>query len=332
MSKKGRNKAVTALTVILILIAAAAALYLMYGEDFYFTGLFGKGNIAKSRYAVTEDSDLQGNSALLTPVYDTKYLWEYGWQHISVNKPYSIKKDESVSYEEDTTAEEEEPETYTEIVTNWKGEPVTDENGDPVTEVRRAPETKLHSETVTDENGEPVLDENGEPMTTMISEKLPPAVTDENGEEQTDENGEKVTEKTTAIVTKEQVVGARASAAGVTDGETYTRMIITIDGDLSVTNSSVMSVTLRENSGLVNIPNTLVYNLGKGTCTLSPGKQVGQSCYVNSGGGKTTVTLIIPESARPQQQNTTVFRASSTISTFRDASGRSIDEFTVSVV
>ena len=69
MSKKGRNKAATALTVVFIFIAAAAALYLMYGEEFYFTGIFGDKKTEASRYAVTSSSEIEaGNASLLTPV------------------------------------------------------------------------------------------------------------------------------------------------------------------------------------------------------------------------------------------------------------------------
>ena len=53
--------------------------------------------------------------------------------------------------------------------------------------------------------------------------------------------------------------------------------------------------------------------------------------WVTQNAGQTIVTLIIPESARPNVTSTTAFSAKSTYSTFSDNEGDKLAEFTVSV-
>ena len=151
----------------------------------------------------------------------------------------------------------------------------------------------------------------------------------ENGNPVT-ELGTIVTEATTAAV-GDREEGASTWAQGFSDGERYVRMKIYIDGEYDITRSSVMTMTLREKSGLIAIPDTLTYNLYKGTCSLSPTKKYNEMAYVTKTGGQTVVTLIIPEEARPLVSDTTSFKANSTISTFRDSSGVTLAEFSVSV-
>lgn len=339
MSKKAKSRLISFIAIVFIGVAAAMAIMLISDESLF------EGN-SNTDEGETQDSaqpvdtpPLTHPSGGLAVVVDSKYLWEYGWQQISSQKPVEIPTTKKGDDKEST---EEEPKTYYEVVTNWKGEPVTDEEGNKVTEVHTVPKTVKYTEYVTDEGGERVTDEEGKPVTEIYTQVVtttqkPIPVTDENGENVTDEDGSVVTEKTTQVRTTKivgstGVVNAKHWAQGVTDGEDYVRMKIYIDGKYTVTKSSVMSLTMREKSGLISIPNSLVYNLGKGVCNISPGKKVEQMAYVSYEGDKTVVTLIIPESVRPATDNTTVFKASSTISTFTDENGNYLEEFDVSVL
>ena len=336
MTKKAKNRTITVVALTFSVVATVLSIKLLTDDSFLSTD---PGDSVLTPEQVTEPGTEVYDG--LIPVVESKYLWEYGWQQIASDKPKEIpttKKDETVSL----TAERAEPSTYYEVVTNWRGEPVTDEDGKAVTEIRTVPQTVKHVEYITDENGEKLTGADGKPVTEVRTEvvttKAPPvAVTDENGEKMTDEDGKVVTQattvaRTTAYVTNTTAIGAKYWAQGVTDGETYVRMKIYLDGEYNISRSSVMTLTLRESSGLVSIPNTLTYNLSKGTCSVSPTKKYNEMAYVSHSGGKTVVTLIIPESSRPLSKNTTTFRASSTLSTFTDSDGNHIDEFTVSVL
>lgn len=339
MSKKAKNRLISFIAVIFIGVAAAMAIMLISDENL-FEGKVNpnEGETQDSAEPVETEPVTQPLGGLAV-VVNSKYLWEYGWQQISSQKPIEIPTTKKGDEEEST---EEEPKTYYEVVTNWKGEPVTDEDGSKVTEVHTVPKIVKYTEYVTDEGGEAVTDEDGSMVTEIRTQivtttQKPIPVTDENGQNVTDEDGSVVTEKTTQVRTTKivgstGVVGAKHWAQGVTDGEDYVRMKIYIDGKYTVNKSSVMTLTMREKSGLVSMPNNLVYNIGKGTCNISPTKKVEQMAYVSYDGDKTVVTLIIPESARPTTDNTTVFKASSTISTFSDENGNNLEEFTVSVL
>lgn len=340
MSKPVNNKAVAAAAIILLLLAVVMSVLLLADDS----------EADKSKDTTTTSTTLPTQTTTkapetqfngLIPIVQTKFLWQYGSQQLALEKPIEISTDEDESSTEPPVTQYV-PETYYEVVTNWKGEAITGEDGKEVTEIRTKPQTTVYAEIVTDTNGEAVTNENGEPVTELRSEEvttLPPPVyvTDANGEQLTNENGEPVTEQGTTVVEKTTAAvgskdeGAATWAQGISDGDNYVRMKIYIDGEYDITRSSVMTMTLREKSGLISIPDTLTYNLYKGTCSLSPTKKYNEMAYVTKTGGQTVVTLIIPEEARPLVSETTSFKASSTISTFRDASGRNIDEFTVSV-
>ncbi len=332
MPMSSKNKIIAVFAALLIVVAVALAVLLFTDKD----------SEEPANETTTEETTTQSTTAPssgLVAVVKSKYLWQYGWQQIASERPSEIPTtQEESSTDEETTIYV--PETYFESVTNWKGENVTDENGEAVTEVRTHPRTEVYIETVTDENGEAVTDENGEAVTEVYSEivttTLPPVyATDENGEAITDEEGSAVTETTTEEKTTAIVGGIGNSeskywAQGVSDGEKYVRMKIYIDGEYDVKSSSVMSLTLREKTGLINLPDTLVYNLSKGTCSIGT-KKYSEMAYVTKSAGQTVVTLIIPEEARPNVADTTSFSAKSTISTFNDGNGNYLDEFTVSV-
>lgn len=338
MSKSSNNKVVAVLAVFLIGVAVALSALLLMEE---------------SEPALPSDSEIPPVEAMSNlPSYnpqnsggavqvDSKYLWEYGGQHISSERPNELNT------KKETTTYKSVLELFTVIqqVTDANGENVTDEQGNAVTEVGTASNIKYYPEYVTDANGESVTDENGVPVTEMRSEYItrapePVYVTDANGENITDENGAFVTEVPTTAPPVEEgpttaAVGSRPEGAnvwaqGMSDGEKYTTMKIYIDGEYDIKSSSVMTLTLREKSGLVNMPDTLTYNLSKGTCSLSPTKKQNDMAYVTQSAGQTIVTLIIPEEARPAVSNTTTFRAKSTLSTF-NSGGEYLDEFTVSV-
>lgn len=338
MSKSSKNKIVAVLAVFLIGVAVALSALLLMEESE--PALPSDNDIP----AIEDMSDLPSfnpqNAGGAVQV-DSKYLWEYGGQHISSERPNELNT------KKETTTYKSALELYTVIqqVTDANGENVTDEQGNAVTEVGTLSDIKYYPEYVTDTNGEYVTDENGVPVTEMRSEYVtkapdPVYVTDENGENITDENGDFVTEIPTTAPPVEQgpttaAVGSRPEGAniwaqGMNDGEKYTTMKIYIDGEYDIKSSSVMTLTLREKSGLVNIPDTLTYNLSKGTCNVSPTKKHSDMAYVTKSGGQTIVTLIIPEEARPAVANTTTFRAKSTLSTF-NYGGEYLDEFTVSV-
>ncbi len=276
-------------------------------------------------------------------VVQGKYLWEYGWQQYASELPSEMPTVESDEPSETETTAGYEPQTYYKYVTNWRGEKVTDSSGKPVTEVYTQPQTKVHILELTDENGEVITDEYGNAVTEVYSELVtagsaPVQVTDENGEAVTNDNGEAVTatepaeeERTTAVVGGVNTTGASQWAQGVSDGEKYVRMKIYMDGEYDTRkNNSVMTMSLSQNGNVLNIPDTLVYNLSKGTCTIGA-KKYSNMAFVTKSGGQTIVTLIIPENARPNVADTTEFKASSTVSTFLDSSEEFIDEFTVSV-
>ncbi len=340
MSKSAKNKIVAVFAVFLIAVAVGLSVLLLMGDE-------NEPELPSDEILGLENTTafptFQQDNAGLALQVDSKYLWEYGHQHISNERPVELntKKEETTTYKSVL-----ELYTYVQEVTNESGEKVTDESGNAVTEVGTLSNIKVFTEFVTDENGEKVTGEDGEPITEVRSEFVtqppkPVYVTDENGENITDENGEPVTEMPTTAAPVTQgpttaVVGSRGDgdsnvwAQGMSDGEEYISMKIYIDGEYDIKSSSVMTLTLRENSGLVNIPDTLTYNLSKGTCNVSPTKRHNDMAYVTKSGGQTIVTLIIPEGSRPSVANTTTFRAKSTLSTF--SQGRDyLDEFTVSV-
>ncbi len=338
MSKPVNNKAVAAAAIILLLLAVVLSVLLLADDGE--TGKTADTTTTKAPVETTTQAPTTQFNGLI-PLVHSKFLWQYGSQQLALEKPVEISTEEEQSSTEPPVTQYV-PETYYEVVTNWKGEAITGDDGKEVTEIRTKPQTTVYTEVVTDANGEAVTDENGQAVTELRSEEvttLPPPiyVTDANGEQLTNENGEPVTEQGTTVVEKTTAVvgsrdeGASTWAQGISDGNSYVRMKIYIDGEYDITRSSVMTMTLREKSGLISIPDTLTYNLYKGTCSVSPTKKYNEMAYVTKTGGQTVVTLIIPEEARPLVSETTSFKASSTISTFRDASGRNIDEFTVSV-
>lgn len=340
MSKPVNNKAVAAAAIILLALAVILSVLLLTEDD-------GKNDVTQQTQP--PQTTIQSTEAETTtqvqeyiPDVPTKFLWQYGSQQIASEKPV-----ENPTVEEETSHvsplyTQRVPETYYEVVTNWKGEAVTGEDGSEVTEIRTKPQTTVYTEYVTNGYGENITDENGEPVTEVYSEVVttapPPVyVTDANGEQLTDESGKPVTQPgTTVAESTTAAVGSNNSgdskwAQGFSDGERYVRMKIYLDGEYDIHRSSVMTLTLRERSGMISMPDTLTYNLYKGTCSLSPTKKYNDMAYVTKTGGQTVVTLIIPEEARPLVAQTTSFKASSTISTFRDRNGDNIDEFTVSV-
>lgn len=340
MSKSAKNKITAVMALLFIGIAVGLSVFLLMDEGDE-PELPSVDDLAVQEQTTAFPTYKPQDSGLAIPV-DSKYLWEYGGQHISSDRPIALetKKNETTTYKSVL-----ELLTYVQEVTDASGEKVTDESGNAVTEVGTFSNIKYFTEYITDEFGENVTDENGEPVTEMRSEYLtqptePVYVTDENGENITDENGEPVTEELTTsppitMGPTTAVVGSKPEdsniwAQGISDGEKYTSMKIYIDGEYDIKSSSVMTLTLRENTGLVNIPDTLTYNLSKGTCNVSPTKKHSDMAYVTKSGGQTIVTLLIPEESRPFVADTTTFRAKSTLSTF--SQGRDyLDEFTVSV-
>ena len=338
MSKPVNNKLVAAAAIILLALAVVLSVLLLTEDG-------GSGVTQQTQPPLTT---LQSTEAETTtqlqeyiPDVPVKFLWQYGFQRIASEKPVENPTEEEEGSHVSPLYTQPVPETYYEVVTNWKGEAVTGEDGSEVTEIRTKPQTTVYTEYVTNGYGENITDENGEPVTEVYSEVVttapPPVyVTDENGEQLTDENGTPVTQLgTTAAESTTAAVGNASGeskwAQGISDGEKYVRMKIYLDGEYDIHRSSVMTLTLRERSGMISIPDTLTYNLYKGTCSLSPTKKYNDMAYVTKTGGQTVVTLIIPEEARPLASQTTSFKASSTISTFRDSDGNNIDEFTVSV-
>lgn len=340
MSKSAKNKITAVFAVLFIGVAVGLSVFLLMGEGDE-PELPSIDDIAVQGQNTAFPTYAPDNSGAAQQV-DSKYLWEYGGQHISNDRPVALetKKNETTTYKSVL-----ELMTFVQDVTDASGEKVTDESGNTVTEVGTFSNIKYYTEFVTDENGEQVTGEDGEPVTETHSEYLtqptePEYVTDENGENITDENGEPMTEEVTTVppVTTgptTAVVGSKPEnanvwAQGMSDGEKYTSMKIYIDGEYDIKSSSVMTLTLRENSGIVNIPDTLTYNLSKGTCNVSPTNKHSGMAYVTKSGGQTIVTLIIPEEARPLVADTTTFRAKSTLSTF--SQGRDyLEEFTVTV-
>lgn len=337
MSKPVNNKVIGASAIILLLLAVVLSVLLLTDD--------GQSSASENKTQTPAQSTTAEPTTQYTgliPVVQSKYLWQYGSQQIASQRPVEISTEPEESSGEISTEYVYVPETYYEVITNWKGEAVTGEDGSEVTEIRTKPQTTVYTEVITNENGEAVTDENGDVVTEVYSEVVttapPPVyVTGENGEQLTDENGEAVTELGTTVVEKTTAAvgsndeGAEKWAQGFSDGERYVRMKIYIDGEYDITRSSVMTMTLREKSGLISIPDTLTYNLYKGTCSLSPTKKYEEMAYVTKTGGQTVVTLIIPEEARPLVSETTSFKANSTISTFRDANGVNLGEFSVSV-
>lgn len=338
MSKPVNNKPVAAAAIILLALAVILSVLLL-AEDDAQVGTQQTQPQETTTQSTTAETTTQYQG--LIPVVQTKFLWQYGSQQIALEKPVEISTEEEESSTEAPSTTQYVPETYYEVVTNWKGEAVTGEDGSEVTEIRTKPQTTVYTEFVTNEYGENVTDENGELVTELRSEVVttapPPVyVTGENGEQLTDEYGNAVTEQgTTVAESTTAAVGNNSGesrwAQGFSDGEKYVRMKIYIDGEYDITRSSVMTLTLREKSGMISLPDTLTYNLYKGTCSLSPTKKYNEMAYVTKTGGQTVVTLIIPEEARPLVSQTTTFKANSTISTFRDSNGMNLDEFSVSV-
>lgn len=339
MSKPVNNKLVAAAAIILLALAVILSVLLFTEDD-------NNGVIQQTQPQQTTAQSTEAETTTQPQEYipdvPTKFLWQFGYQQIAVDKPVENPTEGEETSHVSPLYTQRVPETYYEVVTNWKGEAVTGEDGSEVTEIRTKPQTTVYTEYVTNGYGENITDENGEPVTEIHSEVVttapPPVyVTDANGEQLTDENGNPVTRPgTTAAEITTAAVGGNASgesewAQGFSDGEKYVRMKIYLDGEYDIHRSSVMILTLREKSGMISMPDTLTYNLFKGTCSLSPTKKYNDMAYVTKTGGQTVVTLIIPEEARPLVSQTTSFTASSTISTFRDGNGNNIDEFTVSV-
>lgn len=333
MSANAKSKIIVALAVSLLALAAFLTVQLLVDEN---GSLFERELELEDITTQPPEIISADSSGGLTPYVTGKYLWEFGWQQISADKPIKAEK-ETTTAEETTTVRE--PETYVEYVTNWKGERVTNENGEYVTEIRTKPHTETVTVAVTKENGEVLTDANGNAVTQtqVVTTTLPPDyATDASGEIITDTNGNPVTKPTTtaattAVVTNPSSSGAKQKAEGISDGEKFVRMKIYIDEEYNISKRSVMTLTLRQKGGVVSVPTTLTYNLYNETCNISPSKKYGEMCYVTKSGGKTIVTLIIPEESRPLVKNTTTLKASSTISTFKTSSGDGVDEFTVSV-
>ncbi len=338
MSKPVNNKLVSAVAIILLALAAILSVLLLTEDD-------NNGVSQQTQPQQTTAQTTQAETTTQPPEYipdvPTKFLWQFGYQQIAADKPVENPTEGEETSHVSPLYTQPVPETYYEVVTNWKGEVVTGEDGNEVTEIRTKPQTTVYTEYVTNGYGENITDENGEPVTELYSEvvtTVPPPVyvTDVNGVQVTDGKGSPVTqpaataaESTTAVVGNAS--GESKWAQGISDGEKYVRIKIYLDGEYDIHRSSVMTLTLRERSGMVSIPDTLTYNLYKATCSLSPTKKYNDMAYVTKTGGQTVVTLIIPEEARPLVSQTTSFKASSTISTFRDSDGNNIDEFTVSV-
>ena len=338
MSKPVNNKPVAAAAIILLALAVILSVLLLTEDD------NGAAQQTQPEQTTTQSAlnETTTQQQEYIPDMPTKFLWQYGSQRIASEKPEEYSTEEEDGSRVSPLYTLPEPETYYEVITNWKGEAVTGEDGNEVTEIRTKPQTTVYTEFVTNGYGEKITDENGEPLTEVFSEVVttspPPVyVTGENGEQLTDDNGNPVTrpgttvaESTTAAVGNNNS-GESKWAQGISDGEKYVRMKIYLDGEYDIHRSSVMTLTLREKSGMISMPDTLTYNLYKATCSLSPTKKYNDMAYITKTGGQTVVTLIIPEEARPLVANTTSFKASSTISTFRDGNGNNIDEFTVSV-
>lgn len=337
MSKPVNNKPVAAAAIILLALAVVLSVLLFTENDNDVTQQT-KPTQTTTQSALNETTTQQQE---YIPDMPTKFLWQYGYQQIAADKPVENPTGDEETSHVSPLYTQPVPETYYEVVTNWKGEAVTGEDGNEVTEIRTKPQTTVYTEFVTNGYGEKITDENGEPITEVFSEVVttspPPVyVTGENGEQLTDENGNPVTQPGTTVVESTTVAVGNVSggskwAQGFSDGEKYVRMKIYLDGEYDIHRSSVMTLTLREKSGMISMPDTLTYNLYKATCSLSPTKKYNDMAYVTKTGGQTVVTLIIPEEARPLVANTTSFKASSTISTFTDSNGNNIDEFTVSV-
>ena len=338
MSKPVNNKPVAAAAIILLALAVILSVLLLTEDD---------NNDVVQQTQPPQTTVLSTEAETTTqyqeyiPDVPTKFLWQYGSQQIAGDKPVENPTGGEETSHVSPLYTQPVPETYYEVVTNWKGEAVTGEDGSEVTEIRTKPQTTVYTEYVTNGYGENITDENGEPVTEVYSEIVttspPPVyVTDVNGVQVTDKNGKPVTQPgtTAAEITTAAVGNASGEskwAQGISDGEKYVRMKVYLDGEYDIHRSSVMTLTLREKSGMISMPDTLTYNLYKATCSLSPTKKYNDMAYVTKTGGQTVVTLIIPEEARPLVSQTTSFKASSTISTFRDRDGNNIDEFTVSV-
>ena len=337
MSKPVNNKPVAAAAIILLALAVILSV-LLFTED-------SSGATQQTKPVQTTTQSALNETTTQPQEYipdvPTKFLWQYGWQQIAADKPVENPTEGEETSHVSPLYTLPVPETYYEVVTNWKGEAVTGEDGSEVTEIRTKPQTTVYVEYVTNGYGEQITDENGEPVTEVYSEVVttspPPVyVTGENGEQLTDENGHPVTQQGTTIPESTTAAvgngtGEAKWAQGFSDGEKYVRMKIYLDGQYDIHKSSVMTLNLREKSGMISIPDTLTYNLYKGTCSLSPTKKYNDMAYVTKTGGQTIVTLIIPAEAQPLVSQTTSFTASSTISTFRDSNGNNIDEFTVAV-
>lgn len=283
MINTSKKKIIAIFAALLVVAAVALAVLLLSGDK----ADNSKNNSDEETVTISPNQSQYGE---LIPVEDSKYLWQYGMQTVSDERPSeapTTEKDELTSEEAVTLNE---PQTYYEQITNWMGESVTDENGQAVTEIHNVTRPQEQTEIVTDEDGE------------QITENLP-------------------------------LVGAQGErwAQGVSDGKKYTGMTIYLNGDYKIKNSSVMVLTMSENSGLINIPGNLVYNLSKGTCTIGTVKYQNMAS-VETSGGRTIVNLTIPPMLCPDVNKTTSLQAKTTLSTFMDANtGDYIPEFTVSV-
>ncbi len=300
MTDNAKKKTIAVFAMLLVVVAVSLILLLLFEEG----GETDRGESGTAE-ETTIASATQPWSGLI-PVVDSKFLWQYGYQQLANEHPSEVPATSQDGLEQDGAVNE--PQTYFEQITNWRGESVTDDAGNAVTEVHTRPPAQAYTEALTDANGEVVTDSNGDPVTGAAAQ-----------------------ERTTAVVGGFGDPQSNQLAQGISDGEKFTRMKIYLNGDYDIQKSSVMRMVLRERSGLLVLPDSLVYNLSNGNCSMGT-KKFGNMAYVTKSGGQTVVTLIIPESARPNVKDTTSLQAASTISTFKNSStGEYIDEFTVAV-
>ncbi len=151
MIDASKKKIIAIFAALLVVAAVALAALLLNGDE----ADKSKTNSDEETVTVSPNQSQYGE---LIPVEDSKYLWQYGMQTVSDERPSEVsttEKDES-SLEEVTTLNE--PQTYYEQVTNWMGESVTDEDGQAVTEIHNVTQPQEQTEIVTDEDGEEITE------------------------------------------------------------------------------------------------------------------------------------------------------------------------------
>ena len=167
MSKSAKNKIVAVFALLFIGIAVGLSLFLLTEEE-QEPDLPVIDNEAPE-YTTAFPTYQPDNAGAVLQV-DSKYLWEYGNQHISNERPIELetkKNDETTTYKSVL-----ELLTFVQEVTNEVGEAITDESGNAVTEVGTFTNIKYFTEFITDENGEKVTGEDGAPVTEMRSEYI----------------------------------------------------------------------------------------------------------------------------------------------------------------